>query len=143
MLVHRVRGYILLILLIVVACSQAPEATDELTYDAYLAFNPPPPENLTAKNDAGKVLLTWDAAEVVKTKHYYEDIPLAYKIFRRTENELEFMFLAETSGQTYTDSQVQQDVTYFYSVSGVYRNLDGDEIDGSQTSEVEIAVLKE
>jgi penicillin-binding protein 2A len=117
-----------------------PAASQELTYEEHVAFVPPPPEDLQAELEGNAVRLSWKAAEPVAVKHQYEDAPLSYKVFRHVDGEFEFVLLAEPVEPVYIDDSVQPGGTYYYAISGLYRNVDGSELNGSRSSEVSITI---
>lgn len=136
-------GIALVYLLQSAACSSAPPTSatsQELTYEENRAFVPPPPEDVRTKFEGDTVLLSWKAAKPVAIKHKYGDTPLSYNVFRRREGDFEFVLLVETDELEYKDDSVNPGVTYYYTISGVYLNVDGKELDGSRSSEVSITI---
>lgn len=138
-------GIALAYLLQSAACSSAQAtptlaASQELTYHENLAFVPPPPENVKAEPEGGAVVLSWKPSRPVTIKHQYDDTPISYNIFRRQEGEFEFTLLGGTDEAEYKDDSVKPGVTYSYTISGIYRNVDGSEINGSRSSEVSITI---
>jgi fibronectin type 3 domain-containing protein len=79
---------------------------------------PEPPTDLQASGGDGKVVLSWTAPVNSEEAHV-----LGYKIFRGTSTGTEALY-AVTSDTTYTDSEVLNDVTYYYMVVAVNATSD-------------------
>jgi len=72
-----------------------------------------PPENLEVANpDSPTVILNWEAPEAVGLS--------GYKVYRKTGAEGEFVELHQTTELSFEDTQVEDNVTYQYYVTGVY-----------------------
>jgi len=72
-----------------------------------------PPENLVVANpDSPSVILNWEAPEAVGLS--------GYKVYRKTGADGEFVELHQTTELSFEDTQVEENVTYQYYVTGVY-----------------------
>jgi len=72
-----------------------------------------PPENLVVANpDSPSVILNWEAPEAVGLS--------GYKIYRKTGADGEFIGIHQTAELSFEDTQVEENVTYQYYVTGVY-----------------------
>jgi len=85
-----------------------------LTFREYAV--PAVPENLSGDGENKRVVLTWDAAEHAE----------AYEVERTAEVDGTFVKIAEVTGTGYVDTDVENDVRYYYRVRGINSGYTGD-----------------
>jgi hypothetical protein len=110
----------------------------ELTPEGDLANNPPPPTNVHVVDaSVDSIELAWDPPPPVDVPHGYSDRVVAYRIYRRAGDELEFGPLADTPERRYVDSQVDPGQTYAYIISSIREmNVEGTRSDPPAIAEV-------
>ncbi len=112
--------------------------SEELNFEQQQAISPPAPKNLRINPEGSSVQIAWDAADLVVTPHGYSDEVLFYKIFRREEGQLDAIQLGTSTETSFLDVKISAGVNYFYSVVEVHKGLEGGEMDGSRSEEVEL-----
>ena len=113
----------------------SPVAPVGLTYEDDLAVNPPAPKNLKAVITDRDVYLAWDESSKVLSPHSYRDEIAYYRIFRRTLNETEPVFLGRTETRDYTDTPAPCGAIY-YLVTAVHI----DDNESSRPNEIPVKV---
>ena len=73
---------------------------------------PEPPTNLTAQEETGKIILSWNASVSPDIKTSYQ-----YMIYRSTQSGGNYELLTTTSNTRYEDISITEGVTYYYVVT--------------------------
>lgn len=96
-----------------------PGPGDGLTRDEYLRISPPPPEDLQGSFTAGSIVLRWDPPLPVAVPHDYSDAITGYSVYRGTIPD-RLLYYATTRNLTFTDSALETDTRYMYTVRAVH-----------------------
>ncbi|HOJ11922.1 MAG TPA: hypothetical protein PK733_15210, partial [Clostridiales bacterium] len=75
---------------------------------------PEPPTNLTAEEEIGKIILSWDASTSSDLKTSSQ-----YKLYRSTKAGGNYVLIGTTSNTRYENTTVSEGVTYYYVVTAI------------------------
>jgi fibronectin type 3 domain-containing protein len=117
------------------AGGEQPQPAEGLTWEDDVATHPPPPQNLRATAEEGRVRLEWDLPIKVTGPHSYDDEIAHYRVFRRHVDSANPEPIGTTEEPTFVDPSPPTGQV-FYQVTAVHVG----ENEGGFSDEVEVTL---
>jgi fibronectin type 3 domain-containing protein len=104
-----------------------------LMWEDDVSVHPPPPQNLRATVEGGRVRLEWDRPLEVTEPHSYDDEIAYYRVFRRRADSADSEPIGQTEELTFVDTSPPPGQV-FYRVTAVHVG----EYEGSRSDEIQV-----